>query len=236
MSIFRRIKQSLTGPSQQASSPPPIPPPILKPSQEDVSQLRLAIKRNFGDDVSKLSPELLNALLGCIIDKQTYNFIASRTGRPSEQDIAAFEQAIGFGLPQDFRSFSMTGFGCLTVEVKESVWPRPKPGAIVPAWYLEHSIYVYGFSSGVPDYMDMRKQFAAFSRSGQRMAPFLKLESLKSEFNGYCFTPTGGVVFCRRNPSDVDPVDLTFTALLTKEIQTLCERSEKIRNEPNPYA
>lgn len=167
------------------------------------------------------------------MDKRTFNLIAGQSGRPSEQDLEAFEQSIGFRLPQDFRAFAMSGFGCLFLEVNESVWPRPKEGAIVPAWHLKSALYVYGLSIGVPDYMDIRKQFAGFSKGGRCIVPFLRLEG---SLDHYCFTPEGRIVLWCKDTRDTEPIDLTFTALLHKEIQTLQERAQKIQNEPNPYA
>jgi hypothetical protein len=195
--------------------------------------LERVIQQKFGQDRSLLSPELFEALLRCVVDKKTFNFIAAQSGRPSEPVVTAFEQIIGFALPQDYRAFAMSGFGCLCVEVNESIWPRPKEGAIVPAWHLKCALYVYGLSADVPDFMDIRKQFAGFSKGGHRIVPFLRLEG---SLDHYCFSPEGGIVLWRSDTRDTQPVDLTFTALLLKEITTLQERAQKIQNEPNPYA
>jgi len=195
--------------------------------------LERVIQQKFGQDRSLLSPELFETLLRCVIDKKTFNFIAGQSGRPSGPVVASFEQTIGFALPRDYRAFAMSGFGCLFVEANESVWPRPKEGAIVPAWHLNYALYVYGLSSDVPDFMDIRKQFGAFSKSGRRIVPFLRLEG---SLDHYCFSPEGGIVLWRSDTRDTQPVDLTFTALLLKEITTLQEGALRIQNEPNPYA
>lgn len=238
----------LPGTRSEKPAPPvissPIAPPVLPPpmpqaqtggpklSPEQVAAvLDKVIQQKFGQDRSLLSPELFDALLRFVVDKKTFNFIAAQSGRPSEQVVTAFEQTIGFGLPQDYRAFAMSGFGCLFIEVNESVWPRPKEGAIVPAWHLKYALYVYGLSGGVPDFMDIRKQFAGFSKGGHRIVPFLRLEG---SLDHYCFSPEGGIVLWRMR--DTQPVDLTFTALLLKEITTLRERAQGIQNEPNPYA
>jgi hypothetical protein len=252
MDIFRKIKQALTGstppkgepappPIIQTPTPQPIPPVISQPqaaasplSRDQVAaMLERVIQQKFGQDRSLLSPELFEALLRCVVDKKTFNFIAAQSGRPSEPVVAAFEQTIGFRLPQDYRTFAMSGFGCLFVEVNESVWPRPNEGAIVPAWHLKCALYVYGLSADVPDFMDIRKQFAGFSKGGRRIVPFLRLEG---SLDHYCFSPEGGIVLWRSDTRDTQAVDLTFTALLLKEITTLQERAQKIQNEPNPYA
>ena len=83
--------------------------------------LERVIQQKFGQDRSLLSPELFEALLGCVVDKKTFNFIAAQSGRPSEQVVTAFEETVGFALPRDYRAFAMSGFGCLFVEVNESV-------------------------------------------------------------------------------------------------------------------
>ena len=248
MDIFRKIKQALTGstppkgeppPIIQSPAPPSIPPVISQPqagasplSRDQVaSMLERVIEQKFGQDRSLMSPELFEALLRCVVDKKTFKFIAAHSGRPSAQDITAFEQTIGFSLPKDYRAFAMSGFGCLFVEANETIWPRPKEGAIVPLWHLKYALYVYGLSAGVPDYMDIRKQFAVFSKRGRRIVPFLRLEG---SLDHYCFTPEAGIVFLQGGK--LEPVDMTFSVLLLKEIQTLQERVKKIQNEPNPYA
>ena len=217
--------------------PPPLPQaqqgaPKLSP-EEIAAVLEKTIQEKFGVDRSKLGRELVDELLTCVINKHVFNLTAAQTGRPTEQDVAAFEKTIGFALPQDFRAFVMSGFGCLHLEVKETVWPRPKAGAIVPAWHLMYTLYVYGLSAEVPDFMDIRKQFSGFARGGHRMVPFLRLEGYLDQ---YCFTPGGGIVLWRSETRDTEPVDLTFSALLLKEIRTLQERAQQIHKEPNPYA
>jgi hypothetical protein len=221
---------------------PPVLPPQLPQAHADAPQLspeqvtavlEKVIQQKFGHDRSLLSPELFEALLRCVIDNKTFNFTAARSGRPTESVVTAFEQTIGFGLPQDYRAFALSGFGCLFVEVNESVWPRPKEGAIVPAWHLKYALHVYGLSADVPAFMDIRKQFAGFSKGGRRIVPFLRLEG---SLDHYCFTPEGGIVLWRSDTRDTKPVDLTFTALLLKEITALQENAQRIQNEPNPYA
>lgn len=235
MSVFRKIKQTLTHSSPQPRSAPPLPPPIPPPTidllEKMAAQWDIALKQSLGFDDSQLTPELFAALFACIVDKPTFNFTAARSGRPSEQDLIAFEETIGFALPADFRRYVRTGFGCLFLEVKETVWPRPQAGAIVPAWHLKHGLYVYGLSSSVPDYMDIRKQFAVFSKGGRRIVPFLRIEG---SLDHHCFTPEGGIALLRSGK--LEPVDLTFSALLLKEIQSLQARVKKIQTEPNPYA
>lgn len=98
---------------------------------------------------------------------------------------------------------------------------------------MMYRLYVYGLSANVPDYIDIRKQFAAFSRGGHRFVPFLRLEGY---LDHYCFTPEGGIVFWNAEMREAKPVDLSFTSLLIKEIQTLDDNAKKIQNEPNPYA
>src|SRR5262249_23174378 len=142
---------------------------------------------------SVVIPELFEALLRCMVDTKTFTFTAARSGLPSEQDITAFEQIIGFRLPQDYRDFvARTGFNCLLLEANESIWPRPKVGSTVPAWHLKSALYVYGISDGVPDFMEIRKQFALFSKGGSRIVPFLRVEG---SLDHYCFSPEGGIVF-----------------------------------------
>ncbi len=224
-------------PATRPALPPVIPwqeTGASKLSRDQIAAvLETVIQQKFGQDRSLLSPELFEALLCCIADKRTFNFIAAQSGRPSEQVVAEFEQTVGFSLPRDYRAFAMSGFGCLFIEVNESVWPRPKEGAIVPAWHLGYTLYVYGLSADVPVYMDIRKQFGVFSKGGHRIVPFLRREG---SLDHHCFSPEGSIVLWHSATRTTEPVDLTFTALLLKEIRTLQERAQRIQNEPNPYA
>jgi hypothetical protein len=220
----------------QTPAPPPIPPVIgTSPlgADDEKAIIESCLQQYSGEVISLLDPDLFGLLMSCLTDKKTFTFVIVHSSRPSREDIAAFEHKIGILLPQEFRDFCKTKFGCLCFEVNERVWPRPKAGDIVPAWYMSFALYVYGFSAGVPDNMDIRKQFAAFSKSGHRLVPFLKLAGSN---NQYCFTPERGIVLWHAATGVVEPVDLSFTALLIREIETLLERAQKIQNEPNPYA
>ena len=224
-----------------APGPPVLPPPLpaVAPAAPGLSREQMAavlesvIQRKFGSDRALLSPELFEALLRCVVDKKTFEVVAGQSGRPSEQEVAAFERTVGFSLPQDYRRFAMSGFGCLFLEVKESIWPRPKAGDIVPAWHVRCGLYVYGLSAEVPDFVDVRKQFSEFSKGGRRIVPFLRIEG---SLDHYCFSPEGGIVEWRADLDDTEPVDLTFTELLLKEITSLQDRAKRIQTEPNPYA
>jgi hypothetical protein len=192
-----------------------------------------AVERKFGRDRTLMAPELFDALLLCVVDKKTFNVTAALSGRPTKRDLAMFEQTIGFALPTDYRAFAMSGFSCLYLEVNEGIWPRPREGSIVPAWHAKYALYVYGLSADVPDFLDIRKQFAAFSKRGRRIVPFLRLEGF---LDHYCFAPEGGIVLWDADTRDLKPVELTFTALLVSKIQELQERAQRIQKEPNPYA
>src|SRR5262249_21396485 len=98
----------LPGTRSEKSAPPvtgaPTAPPVLPPaipgtgasylSRDQVAAVfEKVIEQKFAQDRPLLSPELFDALLRCIYDKKTFNFTAAKSGRPSEQIIAAFEQA-----------------------------------------------------------------------------------------------------------------------------------------------
>jgi len=249
LALVLGVMGKLPGTRREKPRPPVIGnsmvPPVLPPATSqgeaagpisDAEQIAAVVEKviqqKFGQDRALLSPELFEALLRCVVDKKTFRTIAAQSGRPDEPDIAAFEQVIGFSLPEDYRRYARSGFGCLFVEVNESVWPRPKEGAIVPAWHIQFALYVYGLSSGVPDFMDIRKQFAGFSKGGSRLVPFLRVEG---SLNQYCFSPEGRIVRWDADTREAKPEGVTFTALLLREIVALQERAQRIQKEPNPY-
>lgn len=159
-------------------------------------------------------------------DKGTFHVVACQGNEPSENDVAAFERQLGFRLPTEFREFTMSPLGGLYMEVKEDLWPRPEAYAVGPFWSFLYAVKVFGIATDIPDWLDIRKQFATMQEDGfPNLVPFLQLEC---DANRYCFDSQGRIVYWDHEEVEEQTiVDSSFSDLLLKEIHDLEERARK---------
>lgn len=159
-------------------------------------------------------------------DRSPYNAFACQGQEPSEGDIRAFEQIIGFSLPAEFREFTMSPLGGLYLEVKEELWPRPKEFEVGPFWSFLYGLYVLGISTDIPDWLDLRVQYQQFSEAGYpHLVPFM---CRVGDANRYCFTNSGSIVeWDHEVPDEQAPVNLSFSDLLMREVRELGERKDR---------
>src|SRR5258706_5644511 len=109
-------------------------------------------------------------------DTRSFHFVACQGNEPSEADVAAFEHEIGFRLPDEFRTFTMSGLGGLHMEVREALWPRPKEFDVGPFWSFQYGLSVFGIAKGIPEWLDLRHRYREFRAEGVRdLVPFLQL-------------------------------------------------------------
>lgn len=144
---------------------------------------------------------------------------------PSEGVIAEFEAKAGFRLPEDFRNFSKSSFGGIYIEVKDEIWPRPKPYEVGPFWSFLYGFFSYGFGQGIPDWMDIRIQTEIFRKeAGSACVPFLKIVG---DADVYCFNAEGRICRWQHETGDFESVEESFLELFEREIKDLKERKEK---------
>lgn len=144
---------------------------------------------------------------------------------PSEADIAAFETDIGFRLPDEFRTYSLSPLGGLYVEVKEEVWPRAKEFEVGPFWSFLYGLAVYGFAHDIPEWMNMRRQTEAFRQAtGRTHVPFLKV---MGDANLYCFGSDGLISRWDHETGDLHAVEKRFGELIDSELAELKARKER---------
>jgi hypothetical protein len=153
-------------------------------------------------------------------DKRTFQVVACQGNEPSEADVAAFEADVGFRLPEEFREFTMSGLGGLYMEVREEFWPRAKAYDVGPFWSFLYGIQVFGIAEGIPDWLDIRVQYAEFKAEGfGELVPFLQLVG---DADKYCFDSRGRIIrWSHEQPEEREVVDLSFGDLLMREIREL---------------
>ena len=158
-------------------------------------------------------------------DKSSFEVFACQGNEPSEADVVAFEREIRFRLPDEFRDFTKSPLGGLYFAVRESLWPRPKAYQGGPFWSFLYGLMVFGIAIDIPEELDIRARYRAFravDESTTGLVPFLKVIC---DADPYCFTADGRIVrWLHEEPDTPEPVDLTFSDLLMREIRCLEER------------
>ncbi len=164
-------------------------------------------------------------------DRERYDLFAQQGNEPSTADVNAFEQLIGFPLPEEFRDFAIHPLGGLYVEAKEEIWPLAKPYDVGPFWSFLRGVMVYSLSEEAPEWLQMRTAWAEMKEAGySQLVPFLQI---LGDADPYCFTKDQQIVIWRHEePDDLEPVDMGFSEAVLHEIAELEDRVErKIRDD-----
>jgi hypothetical protein len=165
-------------------------------------------------------------------DKRTFQAVSCQGNQPSEADVAAFETTLGFRLPDEFRGFTMSGLGGLYMEVREEFWPRPKPFDVGEFWSFLYGLQVFGIAEGIPDWLDIRVQYAEFKAEGfGDLVPCLQRVG---DADRFCFDARGRIIrWSHEEPDRREVEEAPFGDLLMREIRELEERKDrKIRAVP----
>jgi hypothetical protein len=159
-------------------------------------------------------------------DTGLYRVVACQGNEPSEEDVAAFERACGFRLPDEFRRFTRSALGGLYMEVREEHWPRAAAYDVGPFWSFLYAVKVFGIASDIPDWLDIRVQYAQLRDEGfPHLVPFLQLQG---DANMYCFDRGGRIVLWdHEQPEEQAVQETTFAELLMNEIRDLEDRTRR---------
>lgn len=164
-------------------------------------------------------------------DRESFEVVACKPNQPTEADVAAFEAVVGFGLPEEFRDFTMSSLGGLYMAVREELWPRPQAGQVGPAWSFEYGLKVFGIATTIPDWLDIRVQYNEFRDEGfPDLVPFLQIEC---DADRYCFDSAGRIIkWDHEEPDGRVALAMSFSELLMREIRELeARRDRKVRGE-----
>lgn len=154
-------------------------------------------------------------------NKSHYRLMGNGRCPPSGRQWEAFETAIDFKFPEQFKEFSLSAVGGLYLEVYEELWDRPKNVEPGLEWKNLYSIKVFGIGFGVPTWLDLREEVNALPKEETDLVPFM---ARGSECERYCFDLDEQIV--RWSPEDGERtlVEENFYSLLMKEISDLAER------------
>ena len=125
----------------------------------------------------------------------------------------------------------MSPLGGLYMEVRESIWPRPKQYDVGPFWSFLYGLKVFGIAAKIPEWLDIRIAYQKLSSEGfPELVPFLQLVG---NANRFCFQRDGGIVeWDHEEPDKREVLDKDFASLFMREIRGLEKRKDqKVRGE-----
>jgi hypothetical protein len=159
-------------------------------------------------------------------DKRSFAVFAQQGSEPTGAVVAAFEQTIGFDLPDEFREFAIHALGGLYMEVHEELWPRPQLYAVGPFWSFLYGLQVYSLSPGAPDWLRIEHAWNEMADQGYpKLVPFLRIIG---DADPYCFTEKQKIVIWRHEePDNPKPVQHTFSECVMAEIRELENRKNR---------
>jgi hypothetical protein len=162
------------------------------------------------------------AILGPV-DIEDFEVVA---GAAEAERYDAYEQKLGFTLPEAFRELSLSTLGGVLVSARDEVWPPAKAFDVGPAWTFWRGVMVFGLAPDVPDWLNLDLMLERVREEGATdFAPVLKVEG-DGHFFGY--RPDGTLAVF--NGYELEPDEATsFTELYRREINALLERLQDMK-------
>jgi len=159
-------------------------------------------------------------------DANAYNVASCQGQEPLEDHVVAFEQTIGFRLPDDFREFTKSPLGGLYVEVKEELWPRQTENDAAPFWSFLYGFKVFGIAIDIPPWLDIRQRYEALRADG--VADLVPLLQRVADPGAYCFDHMGRIIdWTPELPDERAIVDISFYDLVMDQLRELEERKAR---------
>lgn len=208
-------------PSVQPDAQRSAPPPIIRTSAEPPHIPETARVRD------PIGPDLfLAAIFGGFAAH--FRMMVCDLDASNPKWVEDFAVGCGVRLPNDFCQF-VRKFGAIRIEATESVWPRPKPGNVEPAWSFRYGLFVYGCCGAIHEALDLRVQTPKFRQwTGAPVVPFL---GVVSDPDLYCFDERGNVHRWDHETGSLIPQGKTFTEVFVSESEALRQRTERLLGE-----
>jgi hypothetical protein len=127
--------------------------------------------------------------------------------------------------PSEFKGHVCGKFPGIYIEVKESIWPRPKPYDVGPFWSFLYALHTYTPASTSGDWM--RLDFAAESFQRQTRLIAAPILQIVGDGDVYCVNAEGHIFQFKHEQNALCPVNLTFWQLFDRELAELRSRKEK---------
>lgn len=189
---------------------PEIAVPYGVPTSTDPPQAEPVAPRAIPVELRELYAHIRN------YDRSRLYALACHGFEPSQRDIGAFEQTVGFKLPEVFREF-MLSFGCFAIMAQPEIADRAPPPVGVR---IGTGIRVFGVVAGRSSQLAIDTGYDGFRRhtgeSGR--VPFLQVGDDPDVF---CFDQSGTITRWDHRARVFRPVDLSFPQLLLRELRDL---------------
>jgi hypothetical protein len=146
-------------------------------------------------------------------------------GALSAKEVLALGRKWGYQLPTEFVVHSTGQFAGIYVEVKEALWPRPKPFAVGPFWSFLYGLFVYSVSADALEWMRIDSASREFKAdSGKSALPCLKVIG---DADIYVFDKRGTIAQWNHETGELKPFQGGFFDLLEYEIRELRQRKDQ---------
>jgi hypothetical protein len=146
-------------------------------------------------------------------------------GNARAEQVDEVGRRYGVSYPTDFTAHVCGRFPGMYVEVKESVWPRPKENDVGPLWSFLYALHTYTPVPTSEPWMRLADAAESFQKqTGLHAAPVLKRVG---DRDLYFVDSQGALVRFRHEESTLEPVKLNFWELLDLEVRELAERKAR---------
>lgn len=103
--------------------------------------------------------------------------------------LEAIARRVGISYPPEFVAHVTGRFPGVYIEVKEAVWPRPRPFDVGPLWSFLYAIHTYTAAPESQPWMRLDVVAEKFQAdTGLKAAPIL---AIVGDADVYCATPEG---------------------------------------------
>ncbi|AKF04462.1 hypothetical protein [Sandaracinus amylolyticus] len=148
----------------------------------------------------------------------------------SREQIAAIGARVGVTYPVELADHVCGRFPGMYVEVKESVWPRPKPYDVGPFWSFLYALHTYTSAPESEPWMRLDHAAERFrAKTGLDAAPVLRIEG---DANVYCIDARGALCRFHHELNRLEPVEGDYWSLLDRELRELRERKDRKKRAP----
>jgi len=168
------------------------------------------------------------AILGKYLDDDFIVFpMAEECARPEQ--VEEVGRRYGIPYPKEFIAHVCGRFPGMYVEVKETVWPRPKLNDVGPFWSFLSGVHTYTPVPGSEPWMRLADAAGSFQeQTGLKAAPVLRIVG---DRDLYCVDSGGVLVRFRHEESELEPVKSSFWEILDLEIRELSARKARKKGE-----
>jgi len=182
-------------------------------------------RKLFGSGGSGGLPEdQTEGILGRHLDGDFRVFPMAETAATAAQ-IEAIGRRYGVLYPAELAAHICRRFPGMYVEVKEEIWPRPKPFEVGPFRSFLYAVHTFTSAPESEDWMRLDSAAESFQKTtGLAAAPILKVVG---NADCCCVNGEGHLFQFNHEENSLQPVALNFWQLLEQEMAELNDRKER---------